>query len=250
MIAKRIIPCLDIDAGRVVKGVNFINLRDMGDPPTLARAYSDSGADEIVLLDITATHQERAFASDVIARTAATARVPITAGGGVRVEEDMALYLKAGADKVGVNSGAVADPALISRCARRFGSQCVVLAVDAKRTGSSWHVFVAGGRKDTGLDAVEWIKRGVELGAGEILLTSMDRDGVKSGYDLELLRAVSQSVAVPVIASGGAGSLQDIADAFLVGGADAALVASLVHEGTFRIEEIKDYARQKGVLVR
>ncbi len=250
MIAKRIIPCLDIDSGRVVKGTRFKELRDMGDPATLARKYSDTGADEIVLLDITATHEERKFAYDVIRKTAMTARVPITAGGGVRGEEDMASYLKAGADKVAVNSAALADASIISSCARRFGNQCVVLAIDAKRSGNSWTAWVAGGRRDTGVDAVEWARRGTELGAGEILLTSMDMDGVKDGYDIALLKAVVEAVKVPVIASGGAGTLDHIVSAFQEAGADAALVASLVHEGTYTIEEIKDYARSKGVLVR
>jgi cyclase len=250
MIAKRIIPCLDIDSGRVVKGTRFKELRDMGDPAALARRYSDSGADEITLLDISATHEGRRSAYAVIERAAETARVPITAGGGVRSEDDMSRYLRAGADKVSVNSAALAKPELIAACAKRFGSQCVVLAIDAKRTGPSWNAYVAGGRTDTGVDAVEWARRGVELGAGEILLTSMDMNGVKEGYDIELLRAVIAAVRVPVIASGGAGSLEHVAQAFLEAGADAALIASIVHEGTHSIEEIKDYARSKGVLVR
>jgi cyclase len=250
MIAKRIVPCLDIDSGRVVKGTKFLNLRDMGDPAELARRYSDSGADEIVLLDISATHQGRESAFAVIERAAATARVPITAGGGARTPDDVARYLRSGADKVSVNSGAVKDPELIGKCARRFGSQCVVLAIDAKRNGDSWNVYVAGGRTDTGLDAVAWAKEGVARGAGEILLTSMDMDGVKQGYDLGLLKAISSSVNVPIIASGGAGTLEHIVEAFLQGGADAALVASLVHENTYTIEQIKDYAKSKGVLIR
>jgi len=250
MMAKRIIPCLDIDSGRVVKGTKFLNLRDMGDPAELARGYSDSGADEIVLLDISATHQGRESAFAVIERAAATARVPITAGGGAKTPDDVARYLRSGADKVSVNSGAVKNPGLIADSARRFGTQCVVLAIDAKRHGNSWRVYVAGGRTDTGLDAVQWAKDGVARGAGEILLTSMDMDGVKEGYDLELLKAVSAAVNVPVIASGGAGSLEHIAEAFLVGGADAALVASLVHEKTYTVQQIKEYARSKGVLMR
>jgi cyclase len=250
MIAKRIIPCLDIDSGRVVKGTRFKSLRDMGDPAVLARRYSDEGADEIVLLDISATHQGRDFAFSVIERAAATARVPITAGGGVRSLEDMAAYLRAGADKVSVNSAALADPSLVAACARRFGSSTVVLAIDAKRSGSSWRAYTAGGRNDSGRDAVEWARQGAELGAGEILLTSMDMDGVRQGYDIELLKAVVRAVGVPVIASGGAGTLEHIASAFLDAGADAALVASMVHEGTHVIEEIKAYVRSKGVLVR
>jgi cyclase len=250
MIAKRIVPCLDIDSGRVVKGTKFLNLRDMGDPAELARRYSDSGADEIVLLDISATHQGRESAFAVIERAAATARVPITAGGGARTPEDVARYLRSGADKVSVNSGAVKDPELIGKCAQRFGSQCVVLAIDAKKNGDSWNVYVAGGRTDTGLDAVAWAKEGVARGAGEILLTSMDMDGVKQGYDLGLLKAISSAVNVPIIASGGAGTLEHIVEAFLQGGADAALVASLVHENTYTIEQIKDYAKSKGVLIR
>ncbi len=250
MMAKRIIPCLDIDSGRVVKGTKFLNLRDMGDPATLARRYSDAGADEIVLLDISATHQGRESAFAVIEKAAATARVPITAGGGARSPDDVARYLRSGADKVSLNSGAVKDPDLIQLCARRFGCQCVVLAIDAKRVGSSWRVFVAGGRIDTGLDAVAWAREGVARGAGEILLTSMDMDGVKQGYDIELLKAVSSSVNVPVIASGGAGSLEHIAAAFLEGGADAALVASLVHENTLSLRQIKDYVKTKGVVMR
>lgn len=250
MIAKRIIPCLDIDSGRVVKGLRFKDLRDMGDPPSLARRYSDSGADEIVLLDISATHQDRSFAYNVIERTATMARVPITAGGGVRGPEDMGLYLKAGADKVSVNSQAVRQAGILNECARRFGSQCVVLAVDAKRECSSWKVYTAGGRIDSGRDAIEWIKEGVERGAGEILLTSIDMDGVKTGYDIELLKAAVAAVNVPIIASGGAGSLEHIAEAFVSARVDAALVASIVHEGVYSVQDIKDYAKSKGVLIR
>jgi imidazole glycerol-phosphate synthase subunit HisF len=250
MIAKRIIPCLDIDSGRVVKGTNFKNLRDMGDPAELARFYSDQGADEIVLLDISATHEGRESAYAVIERAARTARVPITAGGGVRSSDDVSRYLRSGADKVSLNSAAVRDPGLINLSAQRFGNQCVVLAVDAKRTGSGWNVYVRGGRDDTGRDAIAWIKDAVTRGAGEILLTSIDRDGVQGGYDLELLRAVTEAVNVPVIASGGAGSLEHIVEAFQVAGADAALVASIVHERRYTIQEIKAYAREKGVLIR
>ncbi len=251
MLAKRIIPCLDVRDGRVVKGVNFVNIRDAGDPVELAKYYSDQGADEIVFLDITATSDNRETVADVVERTAAQVFVPLTVGGGIRTLEDFRLLLRAGADKISVNSAAVADPTLISRAAERFGSQCVVLAIDARSRGNgTWEVVVAGGRKPTGLDAVEWAKRGQALGAGEILLTSMDTDGTKTGFDLPLTRAVTQAVPIPVIASGGCGSLEHFAQVFEQTGCDAALAASLFHFGELTVPQVKEFLKGRGLPVR
>ncbi len=250
MLAKRIIPCLDVHAGRVVKGVNFVNLVDAGDPVEAAQAYDRAGADELVFLDITATHEQRAILMDVVTRVAETVFIPLTVGGGVRTLEDARRLLLAGADKVSVNSAAIQRPELLTELADHFGSQAVVLAIDAKRQGTSWEVYVAGGRVPTGLDAVAWAVRGAELGAGEILLTSMDRDGTQNGYDLELTRAVAEAVPVPVIASGGAGEKAHFAQAFLEGKADAALAASVFHFGQIPIPELKRYLAASGIPVR
>lgn len=251
MLAKRIIPCLDVRDGRVVKGVNFVNIRDAGDPVELARFYSDQGADEIVFLDITATRDGRATVADVVERTAEQVFVPLTVGGGIRTLEDFRQLLRAGADKISVNSAAVKDPGLISRAAERFGSQCVVLAIDARRRPEgSYEVVVAGGRTPTGLDAVEWARRGEALGAGEILLTSMDADGTKAGFDLEMTRAVTQAVSIPVIASGGCGSLEHFAQVFAETDCDAALAASLFHFGELTVPQVKEYLRKRKIPVR
>ena len=251
MLAKRIIPCLDVRDGRVVKGVNFVNIRDAGDPVELARFYSDQGADEIVFLDITATSDGRATVADVVERTAEQVFVPLTVGGGIRTLEDFRQLLRAGADKISVNSAAVKDPGLISRVAERFGSQCVVLAIDARRRPEgSYEVVVAGGRTPTGLDAVEWARRGEALGAGEILLTSMDADGTKAGFDLEMTRAVTQAVSIPVIASGGCGSLEHFAQVFAETDCDAALAASLFHFGELTVPQVKEYLRKRKIPVR
>lgn len=251
MLAKRIIPCLDVRDGRVVKGINFIHIRDAGDPVELAKYYSDQGADEIVFLDITATSDGRATVADVVERTAAQVFVPLTVGGGTRTLEDFQLLLRAGADKISVNSAAVADPTLISRAAERFGSQCVVLAIDGRSRGDgSWEVVVAGGRKGTGLDVVEWAKQGQALGAGEILLTSMDADGTKAGFDLAMTKAVTQAVSIPVIASGGCGCLEHFADVFEATDCDAALAASLFHFGELTIPQVKDFLKGRDIPVR
>jgi len=247
---KRVIPCLDVDAGRVVKGTNFVDIRDAGDPVELAERYDAEGADELVFLDITATSDKRATMVDLARRTADNVFVPFTIGGGIRSVADAQAVLDAGADKVSVNSAAVARPGLIDELAARFGAQCVVLAIDAKATSAAgWEVFVAGGRTATGLDAVQWARDAVERGAGEILLTSMDRDGTNDGYDLPLTRAVSDAVAVPVIASGGAGELDHLVAA-LQGGADAALCASIFHYGQHTVGEAKAHLRASGVPVR
>ena len=251
MLAKRIIPCLDVRDGRVVKGVNFVNIRDAGDPVELATYYSQQGADEIVFLDITATSDARDTVADVVERTAAQVFVPLTVGGGSRTLEDFRRLLRAGADKISVNSAAVKDPTLISRAAERFGSQCVVLAIDARRRPEGWYeVVVAGGRTPTGLDALEWAKRGQSLGAGEILLTSMDADGTKAGFDLEMTRAVTQVVSSPVIASGGCGSLEHCAQVFRETDCDAALAASLFHFGELTIPQVKKYLADRNIPVR
>ena len=250
MHLKRVIPCLDVDAGRVVKGTNFVDIRDAGDPVELAERYDAAGADELVFLDITATSDKRATMVDLARRTADNVFVPFTIGGGIRSVADAQAVLDAGADKVSVNSAAVARPGLIDELAARFGAQCVVLAIDAKATGArSWEVFVAGGRTATGLDAVQWARDGVDRGAGEILLTSMDRDGTNDGYDLPLTRAVADAVAVPVIASGGAGELDHLVAA-LQGGADAALCASIFHYGRHTVGEAKAHLHAAGVPVR
>lgn len=251
MLAKRIIPCLDVSDGRVVKGVNYVNIRDAGDPVALAKFYSDQGADEIVFLDITATSDKRDTVADVVERTASQVFVPLTVGGGIRTLEDFQRLLRAGADKISVNSAAVEDPTLISRAAERFGSQCVVLAIDArKRTDGTFEVVTAGGRTPTGLDAVEWAQQGEALGAGEILLTSMDADGTKAGFDLEMTRSVTQAVSIPVIASGGCGTLEHFAQVFQETGCDAALAASLFHFGELTVPQVKDFLRGKNIPVR
>ena len=251
MLAKRIIPCLDVRDGRVVKGVNFVNIRDAGDPVELARFYSDQGADEIVFLDITATHEARKTVADVVERTAEQVFVPLTVGGGIRTLDDFRELLRAGADKISVNSAAVARPELITEAAERFGSQCVVLAVDARSRGDgTWEVVVAGGRKPTGLDLLDWVKKGEALGAGEILLTSMDADGTKAGFDLPMTKAVTEAVGIPVIASGGCGSLSHFAEVFEETGCDAALAASLFHFGKLTVPQVKDYLRTRDIPVR
>ncbi|HKN94420.1 MAG TPA: imidazole glycerol phosphate synthase subunit HisF [Thermoleophilaceae bacterium] len=252
MLLKRVIPCLDVDKGRVVKGTNFVNLRDAGDPVELAVRYQDEGADEIVFLDITASHEKRETIVELARRTADDVFIPFTIGGGVRSVEDAQAVLDAGADKVSVNSAAVERPELLAELAEVFGAQCVVLAVDARARegGSGWEVFVHGGRTATGLDAIEWIRRGVELGAGEILLTSMDRDGTENGYDLPLTRAASDAVDVPVIASGGAGELDHLVGAVEDGGADAVLCASIFHYGQHTVREAKERMRASGIPVR
>ncbi len=251
MLAKRIIPCLDVRDGRVVKGVNFVNIRDAGDPVELAKYYSDQGADEIVFLDITATSDARDTVADVVERTAAQVFVPLTVGGGIRTLDDFQRLLRAGADKISVNSAAVARPKLISEAAERFGSQCVVLAVDARARGDgTWEVVVAGGRKPTGMDLIQWVKQGEALGAGEILLTSMDADGTKAGFDLAMTKAVTEAVDIPVIASGGCGSLAHFAQVFEETGCDAALAASLFHFGELTVPQVKDYLRTRQIPVR
>jgi len=241
MLSVRVIPCLDVDNGRVVKGTNFVNLRDAGDPVEAAERYNLEGADELVFLDITATHEARDTTVDLVRRTAEKVFIPLTVGGGIRTIDDIRNLLNAGADKVSLNSAAVKNPQIIKSSSERFGGQCIVLAVDAKKVSDNkWNVFVSGGRIDTGLDALEWIKRGVDLGAGEILLTSMDRDGTKDGYDCELLKIVSQSVGVPVIASGGAGEYEHFAKA-CEAGASAVLAASLFHYKELSIRGVKEY---------
>ena len=251
MLAKRIIPCLDVRDGKVVKGVNFVGIQEVGDPVECARAYMEQGADEIVFLDITATSDNRDTIVDVVRKTAKQVFVPLTVGGGIRSVEDFSKLLRAGADKVSVNSSALKNPQLIAEAADKFGSQCVVVAIDAKRMeDGSWHAFVAGGRKDTGIDAVEWAAKACELGAGEILLTSMDADGTKQGFDLDLLNAVIARVNIPVIASGGCGSLAHFSDVFEKTGADAALAASLFHYKELEIREVKEYLRGEGISVR
>ncbi len=251
MLAKRIIPCLDVRDGRVVKGVNFVNIRDAGDPVELATYYSRQGADEIVFLDITATYEARKTVADVVERTVQQVFVPVTVGGGIRTLEDFRQLLRAGADKISVNSAAVKNPDLINQAAELFGSQCVVLAIDARRReDGTFEVVVAGGRIPTGLDAVEWAKEGERRGAGEILLTSMDADGTKKGFDLEMTRAVTQAVRIPVIASGGCGALSHFSDVFEQADADAALAASLFHFGELTVPEVKDYLRNKNIPVR
>ena len=251
MLSKRIIPCLDVRDGRVVKGVNFVNIRDAGDPVELAKYYSDQGADEIVFLDITATSDARDTVADVVERTAAQVFVPLTVGGGIRTLEDFQRLLRAGADKISVNSAAVARPELIFEAAERFGSQCVVLAVDARSRGDgTWEVVVAGGRKPTGMDLIEWVKKGEALGAGEILLTSMDADGTKAGFDLAMTKAVTNAVSIPVIASGGCGSLAHFAEVFEETGCDAALAASLFHFGELTVPQVKEYLETRQIPVR
>ena len=251
MLAKRIIPCLDVRDGKVVKGVNFVGIQEVGDPVECARAYMEQGADEIVFLDITATSDNRNTVADVVERTAEQVFVPLTVGGGIRTLDDFRELLRAGADKISVNSAAVARPELITEAAERFGSQCVVLAVDARSRGDgTWEVVVAGGRKPTGLDLLEWVKKGEALGAGEILLTSMDADGTKAGFDLPMTKAVTEAVGIPVIASGGCGSLSHFAEVFEETGCDAALAASLFHFGELTVPQVKDYLRTRDIPVR
>ncbi|WP_086313976.1 imidazole glycerol phosphate synthase subunit HisF [Enterococcus sp. 7F3_DIV0205] len=250
MLTKRIIPCLDVTDGRVVKGVNFVGLQDVGDPVAIARAYNEQGADELVFLDITATSDDRETMIEVVERTAAEVFIPLTVGGGIRTVSDMKKMLQAGADKISLNSAAIQQPELIKAGAEKFGSQCIVVAIDAKRMEDSWHVFVKGGREDTGLDAIEWAKKAVDLGAGEILLTSMDADGTKEGYDLALNQAISTAVNVPVIASGGCGSAADIVDVFEQTNVSAALAASIFHYGEVSIPELKEILTLNGMEVR
>ena len=251
MHTKRIIPCLDVKAGRVVKGTNFVGLRDAGDPVELAATYDLEGADELVFLDITASVEERKAMLDVINKTAGEVFMPLTVGGGISTVDDIRNALRAGADKTSVNSAAVKNPQLIAEGAKLFGSQCIVLAIDARRCGENkWEVYVHGGRTPTGIDAIEWAKQGVALGAGEILLTSMDADGTKNGYDIPLTKAVSEAVNVPVIASGGAGKLEDFYEVLTEGGADAVLAASVFHYKTFTIQQVKEYLRDRGIEVR
>lgn len=260
MLTKRIIPCLDVTGGRVVKGTRFVNLRDAGDPVELAAYYDEQGADELVFLDITASSDNRDTMVDIVARTAEQVFIPLTVGGGIRSVEDMRRMLQAGADKVSVNTAAVLNPALISQGAEKFGSQCIVLAVDAKGIGAAsayggldferWEVYTHGGRRPTGIDAIEWVRRGWELGAGEILLTSMDADGTQKGYDLKLTAAVSEAVGIPVIASGGAGNLSHLYDGVALGKADAVLVASIFHFGTYTVRQAKEYLAGRGIPVR
>jgi cyclase len=251
VLAKRIIPCLDVTAGRVVKGVKFVNLRDAGDPVELAARYNEQGADEVVFLDITASSDDREIMADVVARTARQVFIPLTVGGGIRSVADARRILMAGADKVSVNTAAVRRPELITELSREFGSQAVVLAIDARRAGAGrWHVYTRGGRHDEGIEAVEWAARGEELGAGEILLTSMDTDGVQHGFDCELTRAVVRATRVPVIASGGAGKPEHFLEVLTEGGADAALAASIFHYGAYTVGQLKEYLDRHGIPVR
>lgn len=252
MHTKRIIPCLDVHNGRVVKGINFVNLQDAGDPIEVAKAYNKAGADELVFLDITASSDARDIKIDMVRRVAETVFIPFTVGGGIRTVDDFKMILREGADKVAVNSAAIMNPALIGQAADKFGSQCVVLAIDAKRRadGSGWNIYKNGGRIDMGIDAVEWAIKACELGAGEILLTSMDCDGTKDGYDLELTRTISDNVPVPVIASGGAGTMEHFYEALTEGKADAVLAASLFHYKELEIMDLKNYLREKGISVR
>ena len=251
MYTKRIIPCLDVKDGRVVKGTNFVGLRDAGDPVELAAVYDQELADELVFLDITASSDERNTMVDVVERTAAQVFIPFTVGGGIRTAADIRTMLTAGADKVSLNTAAVKNPQLLTEGARQFGSQCIVLAVDARQCGSDkWEVYVNGGRTPTGLDVLEWVRQGTALGAGEILLTSMDKDGTKDGYDIALTRAVSEAVSVPVIASGGAGELEHFYEVLTAGKADAVLAASVFHFGQFTVRQVKEYLRSRNVEVR
>ncbi|SDT22250.1 imidazole glycerol phosphate synthase subunit hisF [Halopseudomonas xinjiangensis] len=254
-LAKRIIPCLDVDNGRVVKGVKFENIRDAGDPVEIARRYNEQGADEITFLDITASHQERDTTLHTVERMASQVFIPLTVGGGVRSVSDIRNLLNAGADKVSINTAAVFTPEFVAEAADRFGSQCIVVAIDAKRVSAPgepgrWEIFTHGGRKPTGLDAVQWARKMQELGAGEILLTSMDQDGVKSGYDLGVTRAISDALHIPVIASGGVGNLQHLADGVIEGGADAVLAASIFHFGEYSVREAKTYMAERGIEMR
>ncbi|RUM57933.1 MAG: imidazole glycerol phosphate synthase subunit HisF [Persephonella sp.] len=251
MLAKRIIPCLDVNKGRVVKGVNFVNLMDAGDPVEIAKAYDEAGADELVFLDITASAEDRNIILDVVKHTAETVFMPLTVGGGVRTLDDIRKLLESGADKVSINTSAVKNPSLVKDATIRFGSSTIVVAIDAKKVGENkWEVYIRGGRTPTGLDAVEWARQVEDLGAGEILLTSMDKDGTKSGYDIELTRAISEAVSIPVIASGGAGKKEHFLEAFVEGKADAALAASLFHFKELTISDVKRYLKENGVVIR
>ena len=254
-LAKRIIPCLDVDQGRVVKGVQFENIRDAGDPVEVARRYNEAGADEITFLDITASHEDRDTTLHTVERMAAEVFIPLTVGGGVRTLQDIRNLLNAGADKVSINSAAVRNPEFVREAADRFGSQCIVIAIDAKKVSAEsepnrWEIFTHGGRQPTGIDAVEWARRMTEYGAGEVLLTSMDRDGTKNGFDIALTRAIADAVAVPVIASGGVGALQHLVDGVLQGGADAVLAASIFHFGEFSVQQAKEYMQAAGIEMR
>ncbi len=254
MLAKRILPCLDVKAGRVVKGINFVDLQDAGDPVELAKAYNDAGADELVFLDITATHEDRDIIIDVVYRTAEQVFIPLTVGGGIQSLENIKKLLRAGADKVSINSSAVKNPDFINRASDRFGEQCIVVAIDARRrkdpSNPGWDVYVRGGRENTGLDAIAWSKEVASRGAGELLITSMDADGTQAGYDLELTRTIAEQVEIPVIASGGAGNCQHIYEAFSEGKAEAALLASLLHYGQLTVDEVKNYLRERKLPVR
>ena len=249
-LAKRIIPCLDVDRGRVVKGVNFVGLRDAGDPVEVARRYNEQGADELTFLDITASSDERDLILPIVESVAAQVFIPLTVGGGVRKVQDVRRLLNAGADKVSINTAAVQTPQLVADAASRYGSQCIVVAIDARRAGARWEVFTHGGRRATGLDAVEWARKMQGLGAGEILLTSMDRDGTRAGFDLDLTRAVADAVDVPVIASGGVGALEHLADGVLQGRADAVLAASIFHFGEFTVGQAKEFMAKRGIEMR
>jgi imidazole glycerol-phosphate synthase subunit HisF len=254
-LAKRIIPCLDVDAGRVVKGVNFVDIRDAGDPVEIARRYNEQGADEITMLDITASHQERDTTYATVQAIASEVFIPLTVGGGVRKLADILALLNAGADKVSINTAAIVEPQLVHDAAQRFGSQCIVVAIDAKQVadgehGPRWEIFTHGGRRATGIDAVEWAQRMQELGAGEILLTSMDRDGTRNGFDLALTRAITEAIDLPVIASGGVGTLDHLAEGILKGGADAVLAASIFHFGEFTVGDAKNHLASRGIEVR
>ena len=250
MLAKRIIPCLDVTHGRVVKGVNFVELKDAGDPVEIARRYNEAGADELTFLDITATSDDRDLILSIIEAVASEVFIPLTVGGGVREVGDIQRLLNAGADKVSINTSAVINPRLVKDAADRYGSQCIVVAIDAKRVDDHWEVFTHGGRKATGLDAIDWAQKMADLGAGELLLTSMDRDGTKSGFDLTLTRAISDAVAIPIIASGGVGNLQHMVDGVNEGHADAVLAASIFHFGEFSVGQAKQYMQQHGIEVR
>ncbi len=252
MLAKRIVPCLDVKAGRVVKGVNFVGLKDAGDPVELAQVYNDAGADELVFLDITATHENRSIIVDVVYRTAERVFIPLTVGGGIQSVETIKTLLRAGADKVSINSAAVRNPDFINEASSRFGAQCIVVAIDARRraSGDGWEVYVRGGRENTGIDALDWASQVVERGAGELLVTSMDADGTQAGYDIALTQAIAERVGVPVIASGGAGNCDHIREALTDGRAEAALLASLLHYGTLTVAQIKDHLQEHQVSVR
>jgi len=250
VLAKRIIPCLDVKDGRVVKGTQFVDLKDAGDPAEIAKIYDQQGADEIAFLDITASYEKRDILLDIVRRTAEGIFIPLTVGGGVRRLEDIRILLKAGADKVSVNTAAVKNPRFVERASKRFGSQCIVIAIDAKRKGDSWEVFTHGGRVPTGIDAVLWAKKMEEMGAGEILLTSMDRDGTKDGYDIELTRTISEQASIPVIASGGVGTLEHLYEGLALGKASAVLAASIFHYREYSISQVKSFLKEKGVTVR